>query len=278
MYLKQWIAAAAIIMATGSYAQTTKLALNKGQKFEVITVSKVNTVADVMGQQMENNVDNNSNEMYEVTDTRPGETDLGLTITKLKANVQAMGQEMSYDSDKKDNSGPLADEMSKTVGKTKKMTVDAAGKIIKEDKPEKEAGGGMMNMGSGSLSSISIFYASLIGRDLSPNSTIADSVISNTDKIKSKVVGNFVVKSIENGIATIEFTGTQTTSGVIEQMGQEMSMSGSSKVSSQIKMNIGTGIILETSTTTDGSNTVEAMGMSIPVTVKSTTTTIVKAL
>jgi hypothetical protein len=188
-----------------------------------------------------------------------------------------MGQDMEYDSDKKDNSGQLAEQMGDAVGKTKLMTIDASGKVIKEDNTEK-AGGGMMGMGTASLSNNSLFYASLLGRDLKQNNTIADSVISDSEKMKSKIAGTYVVQSVENNIATILFTGTQTVSGVIEQMGQEMNMTGTSKVTAEIKMNIATGIILESKTTTDGTNNVDAMGMSIPVTLKSTTTSTVKAL
>ncbi|MBL7728125.1 MAG: hypothetical protein JNM68_10580 [Dinghuibacter sp.] len=278
MYLKHWIAAAAIAISTGSYAQNAKLALNKGQKFEVTTVSKMSSIAEVMGQQMETNVDNNSTEMFEAKDRRTGETDFGITLTKLKVNIQSMGQDMSFDSDKKDNSGPFAESMSKSVGKTRNTTVDDNGKVLKEDKVETETGNMMLNMGNASVSTISLFYASLLGKELKPEAVFPDSLNSNAEKMKSKIVGNFVVKSIDNGIASIEFTGTQTNSGTIEQMGQEMGMSGTNKVTTQIKMNIATGIIMETSTTVDGNSTVEFSGMSIPVTIKSTTTTTTKAL
>lgn len=277
MNLKQMILAAALVTATGSYAQTTTLQLIKGQKFEVTTVTSLSSVAELMGQSMESSVDNNSTKVYEVTDKRSTETDISFTTTKVKANMQAMGQEMDYDSDKKDNSGPLAEQIGNTVGKTNNMTINAMGKVIKEDNAEK-IGGSMMNMGSASLSNNSLFYASLIGRDLKQNNSIADSVVTDSEKMKSKIVGNYVVQSIENNIATVLFTGTQTMSGVVEQMGQEMNMTGTSKVNAEIKMNVATGIILESKTTIDGSNSIDAMGMTIPVTLKSTTTSTVKAL
>jgi len=277
MNRKQIILAAAMVISMGCYAQTTTLQLSKGQKFEVITVTNLSSVAELMGQTMESTVDNNSTKVYEVIDKRNTETDISYSTTKVKANMQAMGQEMDYDSDKKDNAGPLAEQIGNTVGKVNNMTINASGKVIKEDNTEKISGG-MMNMVSASLSNHSLFYTSLLGRDLKQNNSIPDSVVVDSEKMKSKIVGSYTVQSVENNIATVLFTGTQTMNGVVEQMGQEMNMTGSGKVNAEIKLNVTTGIILESKTTIDGTNNIDAMGMSIPVTLKSTSTSTVKAI
>jgi Family of unknown function (DUF6263) len=279
MYLKKWMAGAMLLLAAGSYAQTVKLVLPKGQKYEITTTSKVNSVANVMGQDMENNVDNTTVQGIEVKDARTNETDLAITTTKMVSNVQAMGQEMSYDSDKKDNSGPMADAMGKMIGKTKNMTVDATGKILKQDKADKDTEMPMM-MGGGSDGGVAIFQMAFIGKDLKTGASWVDSVVNNTDKMKTTTSGTYAVVSInaEKNTATISFTGTQTMSGVLEQMGQEMNMTGTSKVNTQYEVDINTGIILQSTVTNDGTMTIDAMGMSIPATTKSTTTTKVKLL
>ena len=88
-------------MSTATYAQTVKVALEKGKKYEVSTVTKVNSLASVMGQDMETNVDNSTVEVYDIKDARATETDLTKVITKMAVSMQSMGQDMSYDSEKK---------------------------------------------------------------------------------------------------------------------------------------------------------------------------------
>ena len=278
MYLKKWVLAAALLFTTGSYAQTVKLALAKGRKYEVTTVNKVNSVASVMGQEMENNIDNTTVEQYEVKDTRAQETDMAVTITKMKVAAQAMGQENNYDSEKKDNSGPMADAMDKVMGKVKNMTIDASGKIIKEDKAEEGGGIPMMMGGGGTTGDAAIIRNGLVGKELKEGASWPDSAVTGTDKMKVTTVGIYTVKSIENNIAVVLFAGTQNTTGVMEQMGQEMNMTGTSKVNGEIKIDLATGILLENNSSTDGSMTIEAAGMSIPVTMKSSTVSKIKTL
>jgi hypothetical protein len=74
------------------------------------------------------------------------------------------------------------------------------------------------------------------------------------------------------------FAGNQNSSGTMEQMGQEMAMTTSSKVDSRFEVDINTGIIRQSSSTSNGNSTIDAAGMSIPVTIKSTTLTQIKAL
>lgn len=278
MYLKKWVVAAALLFTTGSYAQTVKLALAKGRKYEVTTVNKVNSVASVMGQEMENNIDNTTVEQYEVKDTRAQETDMAVTITKMKVAAQAMGQENNYDSEKKDNSGPMADAMDKVMGKVKNMTIDASGKIIKEDKAEEGGGIPMMMGGGGTTGDAAIIRNGLVGKELKVGASWPDSAVTGTDKMKVTTVGIYTVKSIENNIAVVLFAGTQNTTGVMEQMGQEMNMTGTSKVNGEIKIDLATGILLENNSSTDGTMTIEAAGMSIPVTMKSSTVSKIKTL
>ncbi len=274
MYLKKLITCPLLMLAFGSYAQTLKLVFEKGQKYEVTTKSTLNSVASVMGQEMESNTDNTTVYIIEVKDTRANETDLTSTTTKLLVNMQAMGQETKYDSEKKDNTGPMAEEMDKMIGKIKNMTIDATGKVIKEDKDETE----------GAMSSIfpetNIVKQALIGKELKPGATWPDSVSENTDKMKNTTVGTYTVNSVnkETHTAVIFFTGTQTSSGTIEQMGMEMTLTSSNKVNSQFEMDINTGLLSQNSSSITGTTNIDAGGMAIPATTKSSVITKIRRL
>lgn len=279
MNMKKYVLLVCLLVSAGAFAQPLKLSLAKGKKYEVNTVTKMTTVTSVMGQEMESSVDNSSVEAIEVKDIRANETDLTRTVTKMVANVQAMGQDMSYDSEKKDTTGPLAESLNKLVGKTKNMTVDANGKVIKEDTDNDDLTSNMGMMMAGTVSGgVAIYRASLLGKELKPGASWPDSMTSVSDKMKTTTVGTYTVAGIEGKIASIVFTGTQAIAGTVEQMGQEMGVSGNNKVNYQIKVDISTGVITESVVTTDGTSNIEAMGMSIPVTSKVTVTTSVKSL
>lgn len=276
MYLKKWMVAATLLLAVGGYAQNSKLVLNKGQKYEVTSVTKTNSLANVMGQEMENITNTTTVELIEVKNTSDKQTDLVTTLTRMVMNASAMGQEINFDSDKKDNSGPGAEDMSKEINKPKNVSIDANGKLIGAEKAEADAMD-MMKAG-GAQSGISLFREGLIGKSMKVGDSWLDSVIVHTEKIKTNTSGMYTVKTIENNIATIIFAGTSTLKGVMEQMGQEMDMISTSKVTAETKLDITNGVILESATNTDGNMTIMAAGMEIPVTVKASVTTKTKML
>lgn len=279
LYFMNLFAIALLMVVSGSYAQTVKLVLVKGLKYEVSTKMQTNSVASIMGQEMENNMDNTTIQAVEVKENRSSETDLTAVTTKLQSSVSTMGQEMNYDSEKKDNSGPLAETFDKMVGKVKNITIDATGKLVKTEKEDAEA---TLNaaLGGGEGAGFVLLHKAIIGKEMKPGNSWNDSVINNTDKMKSTTVGTYTVSTVnpETHTAIILFTGKQTGSGTIEQMGQEMVMTSSSNVESQYEVDIKTGVISKSSVISNGTSNIDAMGMSIPVSIKSTITTTVKLL
>lgn len=276
MKLFKLIIAFAFLPVLGK-AQTIKLNLAKGAKYEVTTATKVNSVASVMGQEMESNNDINITETIKVNDARATETDLVSTVTKVAANMQAMGQEMVYDSDKKDNTGPLAETFDKMKGKDKNITVDGNGKIIKQDKDDETlaAGGSMMGM---SFDALAFLKNGFIGKELKPGTTWHDSVTTIADKLTNTVAGNYTILAVNGGTVTIGFTGKQISSGTIEQMGMQMATSSTGKVNSEFEVDIASGLVKKSTQTTDANMNIEASGMSIPATVKTVVTTTAKQL
>ncbi|MBL7703435.1 MAG: hypothetical protein JNM14_14385 [Ferruginibacter sp.] len=276
MKLFKLIIALAFVPAV-TQAQTIQLKLPKGAKYEIATTTRVNSSASVMGQEMESALDNSVVESIEVKDARAAETDIVSIITRITANIQAMGQEMAYNSDKKDNEGALTETFDKLKGRVKNITIDANGKIVKEDKPAEEISAGAMGMsvGAGGLPGFNSIFT---GREAKAGTTWYDSTKNVAEKLTTSTAGNYTVQSVSDGTAIISFAGTQTSTGTIEQMGMEMGMTTSSKVTSQFEVDIATGLIKKSSVTTDGNSTIEAGGMSIPATIKSTITSSARQL
>ena len=269
----------AIFLSLTAYSQVVKLVFNKGAKYETTSVTKSSTVSTMMGQDIESISENTMVQTIEIKNIKDTATDLVSTFTKIKVNTTVMGQEMNYDSDNKNNEGPLADVFGKMVGKAKNITINANGKLVSEDHSSDSLSEGMdMMMGSSLGSGIPMIQAGLVGRNISIGAMWPDSMVSNSGKLKISVVGSYTVKQIENNIATIDFTGTQNMSGSIEQMGQEMNMTSSGKFSNQIQLNLSTGLIMENTYKISSTGNVDAMGMSIPTSVSTTVSNKVKAL
>ncbi len=260
----------ALLQVTASNAQTVKLVLNKGSKFEATTVSISTSVSQMMGQDIESKFVNTTVQTIEVKDSRDKATDLVSTISKITANTNMMGQEMNYDSEKKDNVGPLADGFDKLVGKPRNVTIDPSGKVINEDKSVDSATGAMgMMMTNNMTSVIPMIQAALVGKQLTPGSSWPDSLITNSNKLNVSITGTYLVKQIDKNIATIGFTGLQNMTGTIEQMGQELGMKADSKITNLIKLDMNTGLVIENEYNITGTGNIDAMGMSIPITITS---------
>lgn len=260
-----------ISLSANSFAQSTKLDVQEGQKFRVETSSKVNSSAEVMGQTMENNVDTKTHTVYEIVKTESDGIKLHSTITKLQVNASAMGQEMAFDSDKSNNEGPMADMLSKKLNKKSEMTIDEKGNVIKREGNEDDGSmGAMMGApGSGQEPVTELFIPGLLGRELKTGESFTDISSVKREKYESRDSGTYTVTNIENGVASISYTGKQVTSATMEQMGMEMVSASNNIVKTELQMDIHTGMVLVKATVIESTVSIEAGGMSIPATGKS---------
>ncbi len=267
-FISSLLVAATFIPASG-FAQQTKIDVQKGQKYNVVSTSKATSSAEVMGQIMENNADTKTTTIYEITNAAPAEINVNATIINMVVKASAMGQEMSYDSDKKDNDGPLAESITPMINKAKSITINEKGAITKQDASENAGVLGMIG-GGGNEANLELFVPALIGKDLKAGESISDIAVVTKDKYSSRDSGIYKINSIDNGVANISYTGTQMISTVMEQMGMEMTNNSNNIVKTDLQMDVKTGMILAKLTVIEMSASVEAGGMTIPVTGKTT--------
>lgn len=273
--VKPTILTVALFITVNSFAQKTKIIVSKDQKFKVESVTNMNSSAEVMGQSMESTVDNKTTTLVEVTDVDRNEIKLKSTITNMVATSNSMGQQMSFDSDKKDNSGAMADMLSPKINKARKIVIDEKGSVIKREGDDMGDDGQMAMMGLpvGDESVIELFISALIGRELKAGDVIPGIVTTAKDKFNSKDSGTYTVTSVENGIASISYTGTQIVNATVEQMGMEMQTTSNNAVKSELQMDINTCLVLLRATVIEMNVTIDVGGISIPATGKTTVTT-----
>ncbi len=263
------------VLAVGTFsvaAQQTKIDVQKGQKYMVETTTKLTNSAEVMGQTMETNSDSKSTTVYEILGAGQDGINLQSTITKMLANVSMMGQSMSFDSDKKDNEGPIADVLSKMVNKAKALTLDTKGTITKQDATEDGMQASMMGAGGGNEAYTELFIPALIGKELKTGDSYSDVGTVKKEKYDSRDSGTYKITAIENGVASVSYTGTQVVSMVMEQMGMEMTNNSNNIVKSELQVDVKTGLVLAKASVVESTSNIEAGGMQIPATGKTITT------
>lgn len=273
------LAAAGLLVTTLASAQTQKLTLKKAAKYEAVSEMTSNTSAEAMGQTMEMTVATKNTTQYEVTDVRGGEFDLAKTLTKTAVNFSMMGQEKSYDSEKKDNDAEMAETIGANIGKPSQLTINEKGELLKSSAPKESA---EMNMMAGMMVSASVSEAdelltpATLNRELKPGLQWQDSSGVKKEKMSMKITGVYTVNSIENGQALITFNGMQQITTTMEQMGMEMTATGNNKVTKNISIDLATGLTVQQKTTIALNISTEVAGMSIPATGTATMTTVVK--
>ncbi len=274
-FLQTTLVIASIAIANMATAQKVNLVLTKGQKISQETTIESKTALSVMGNDMENSVKSVGTTVLEVTEQTKDATDVKVSNVKAKLNMVSMGNDLDYDSEKKDKS-PLSEGMSKIMGQSITATIDKNGTIVKETTLELDemmkqlaASGAGLNLANANT----YYIQSLIGKDIKVGFTWIDSSEIKGDQVKKRI-NNYTVKSIEGGIATLAISSVETTTGTMQQMGQEMGISGTTKSTGTKKVALSTGLLMESDLTSEINLNIDAQGMSIPITGSSKSKTV----
>ncbi len=253
-----------------SIAQKVTLNLAKGLKI-VETVSITNSSSfSVQGRDMENAATASFINTYVVDDATAGKQQVTATSDKLKVTASQMGQELAYDSDKKDNDGTVEEMLKPLVGTKNTYTIDAQGNATTEKPVEDKMEITMLTGGIMPKANVSKMYlASLLNQDLKVGLAWQDSTEIKGDN-SSKTVNSYTVTAIDGDVVSITNNATNVNSGKAEMNGMELAMSGNTKITERIAMSIKTGLITTIETTRDGTLTASVAGMEIPITSKAT--------
>ena len=267
-------------------AQTAsgRLMLAKGQKIQIDNNIKSVINQEMMGQSMEITIDANMVHKLEVKDKKTSSYLLSSTLTKLTTNGSAMGQEMKFDSDKKED---LESETGKALkdqlNVTREVELNDNAKVINAVKKEPKAPsttpqlmdmvnnvtGGDADESNGANAAFEVVPAGKKAGDTWSDSTITSDI---------KTYRNYTLKEVNGNNGTVVLTGKQTTKKKMEQQGMEINVSMEAKLSGEGIVDMTTGLLKQRTMVMDGTGSAEVMGQSIPVTTKVTTTTTVKTI
>ncbi len=206
---------------------------------------------------------------------------LSSKLTHLKTEVDGMGQNQTFDSDKKEDMDSEKGEPFKDIFKDEnyfslnKITgeiteVDKEGTIVKEDEEDNSADV-MMQMNAEAINKVSQFktMVTCLPANVKPGYSWIDSATVNGIHNEST---NTVTK-VENGIAYIDIKGITKGSTSVTMQDQNMDVTINGTITGKGEVNIKTNLTRMQNLVTDVSSSVDVMGQTMNMTTKGTTTT-----
>lgn len=287
--MKKILLFASITLSVSGFAQKVngRLSFTKGQKLELVTETKKSSTSEMMGQSMQATVSSTITEVFNVEDANAGGATLEHQVKRLVFKANAMGTDQSFDSDNEsDRNSENGKFLQQPLKNTYKLTVDPYGKVTgvkstsdsaKGSSPDAEAMLGIMSMQLGvnfgvpKLGESSIFKI-LPNKEVKSGDTWTDSIAANGQK-RTTV---YKVNSITANEIVLDYTETVNVNSTQQIMGMEASIKSDDKVVGQIILDKTSGLLKQKTATIDSKANMEAQGMTIPSTGKTTITITVK--
>jgi hypothetical protein len=260
--------------STTCFAQSN-IILSKGQKFLVDNTVTAHTTQTLMGQSMESNAVLSTNYSIEVKDAKDSSYNLLNTFTKMKLKMSAMGNDMNFDSDKKeDMAGEYAASFKNYINHPKVVEIDKGGKILNKisDSNQSSSPDAMKMMIQQMLGDPEeTGYGVTIAFVPVPSKMIAG--YSWTDSSSQEGIQRsttYTVKEIKGKDAVIAITGTLVTDTKAQMQGMDLVNKSKGNIMGVETVDITSGLIKEKTTTllSSGTVTLTGQGLEIPVITK----------
>lgn len=223
---------------------------------------------------------NSSNQMvFEVKEVNPTGYLINSKITKIKANMDGMGQSASYDSENpNDKDNDLATALAGTLHKEQSFTLDkntgisTALQSNKDTLKEEDNANPFSASGMNKTANLSdVFFV------VPANTKVGDSWQDSSEVISgAKVYKTYSLKAVENNISIVSLTSNSNATVSREEQGMQIDITLETKTTGEFSVNNQTSIIIKSNQVSDITGAMEVMGQSIPLTSKITQTIEIK--
>lgn len=205
------------IPAQKSHAQ---IIYHNGQLFEKTTV--IETTSKITGPSSTVNIHSNSaiNTLYKVTDSTNTGYTFDFTIQKLTADFEAGGKKMMYNSTGPvDTSSLMQKGFDAVVGKKIKLSVDKKGIITWVDAAGQQSTGSQITQpvqaNIAKFTNGTVFDLNT-AMPVTPASKVGDTWSDSAVKANTRQAITYTIQSINNGIASVAFSGLITSKSVAD--------------------------------------------------------------
>ncbi|MEI7734503.1 MAG: DUF6263 family protein [Ferruginibacter sp.] len=289
--MRKILLAAAILISVQGLAQsfTPMVKLTAGKKYKVTTSSKANMVQEAMGQTME--IPMEISGISELLVKAPASTGYSLssTNTRLALSISMMGQDMNYDSDKKeDREGEMGQSLNGMINQTVTFDINSFGKVIEPSvvKPAAanteaaDAANPLLKMlGIGTILSGTSAAVNIFATDAAmlPGQSFTDT--SGTDaaeKVSSTYM--YTLTGIKDGIANFSISGKTSMVKEMDMQGMQATINTSTAISGEMQVDVNTGLLIKKTVNMAVKGNTEIAGMQIPQSGNTVVTVIVEEI
>jgi hypothetical protein len=278
--MKKFLLMALVFSTIMASAQTVtkKVGLTKGQQLEQQSHVKMNMTQEMMGQSMEIKMESDITNLVEIKNAASNNYEVANTIKKVLMNMNAMGQDMKFDSDKKeDMDGQMGQAFKGKIGVPREFTVNNEGIITslktKSETKDEAAGGMMGGMMSGAMGDAeekegAAFnsLANIPAKGVKIGESWSDSA---TDE-NGKTFTTYTLKEVNGGNGVVTLSSNSAISRELEQQGMTMQMEMKGTTTGEYTFEVATGIIKSRKATTKATGTIDVAGQSVPVNIETT--------
>ena len=254
-----------------TFAQSLKL--ETGKKITSNTINSVNMDMGMAGQMK---IDGSTISMIEVTGSDTKNYSAKTSIVKMKMSQEGMGQNVNFDSDKKeDRESDMGKELGKMLDVAASVTIDKnTGKVSEQNKKEVITDNSnpmaslMGNSNSAEAATAAAFFYIPNGKK------IGDKWSDSLSEAGMKGLKTFELKSIVDNIATIAITTKSKGTISKEAQGMQFDITMDGTGNGEIIVDTKTFLVRKNTLSNDVNGTLDMMGQSMPLTIKSVATTV----
>ncbi len=276
--MKKVLLIACIVSSVSVYAQkvTKKVALVKGDQLTELAQVNVFITQEAMGQLMEIKMESSVTNVVDVKEKADNAITVANTLTKVLLNMDAMGQEMKFDSDKKEDlDGQMGAAYRDKINKPREYMLDNNG-VVKEVKTKEEVkadDGSQMfgNMGGAMYEDKEGNTFSALANLPAAGASVGDSWQDSSSAEGTRTVTKYTLKEVKGNDGIIGIDSDLTISREMEQQGMNMQMELKGKTEGEYLFDVNTGIIKSRKLTTKTEGNIEVMGQLIPMSMETTT-------
>lgn len=225
--------------AANGGAVELKFNLPEGSKYLYSTDIKQQT--STMGQSMTNNM--LMEFTYDVKAAENNNKQLAVTYTRMKMDMNGMGQTMSYDSNDSAKANPNMKALNNMIGKSFTTTVAPNGSIVKVEGIEGLAPAGTPGMDAEAMkqmmqTSFNIFPDKpvKVGESWTKTSDM------NMQMMKMKMDTKYTLKKVDGDKATIEMDGKISTGAGTEVQGMKLDLNGTQTGTMEVEIATGQAV------------------------------------
>lgn len=268
------------LLITGiAFSQPLKIKLANGQKIVVESTTEIEASL-TMGMELKSNsitintlgVKNSTDKNYTISNT----------LTKLKVNMNMMGQANDYDSENKEgNNADMAKIFDERLNKPVDIDIDNTTgvaimdkkKVAKKDIDESNPADDLMKIFSDNSDDAIVSGAfEMIPRGKSIGDSWSDTTIAKD----MKVLRTYTLKSITGNEAVIKSDIISTSVNKLNFQEMEFDIKSETKTIGEIITDISTGLVKKRTSTADINGSIQMMGQDMPISAKATSTNIYK--